>query len=187
MRSLYPVDSFADCDFRQESDSIGTLMIPKKAYWGIHTARAVQNFDIARRPISVYADFLRSFAQIKQAAARANVEIGALDATVGGYIDQACQDIIDGKLRDEFIVGVIQGGAGTSANMNFNEVIANRALELAGRCFADYDYISPNDHVNCSQSTNDTYPSAVKLAIFYAINNLLLEHRLLQDAFLKRQ
>lgn len=172
--------------FRIERDSIGEIKIPADAYWGVNTARAVENFDIARRTISVYPDFLVAFAQVKQAAARANREIGVLDAEKAEYIDRACQDIIDGQLHDQFVVGVIQGGAGTSSNMNVNEVIANRALELAGREFGDYEFISPNDHVNASQSTNDTYPSAVKLGLVHSTQNLIAEYELLQDAIMKK-
>ncbi len=172
--------------FRIERDSIGEMQIPADAYWGVNTARAVENFDIARRQISVYPDFIVGFAQVKQAAARANKEIGVLDAERADLIDRACEDVINGELHDQFIVGVIQGGAGTSSNMNVNEVIANRALELAGREFGDYEYISPNDHVNASQSTNDAYPTAVKLGLVHATQNLLAEYELLQDSFMKK-
>ena len=170
-------------EFRTERDSIGEMQIPADAYYGVNTARAVENFDIARRQISVYSDFIVAFAQVKQAACRANVEIGVLDQEIAQYIDQACQDIIDGELHDQFVVGVIQGGAGTSSNMNANEVIANRALEIAGRPLGDYAYISPNDHVNMSQSTNDAYPSAVKLGVVHSMTNLVAEFELLQNSF----
>ncbi|KAB1657291.1 aspartate ammonia-lyase [Pseudoclavibacter chungangensis] len=170
-------------EFRVERDSLGEKEIPADAYWGIHTARAVENFAISRRPISVYPDLIRAYAQVKQAAARANREIGVLDAERAELIDRAAQDIVDGKLLDQFIVGVIQGGAGTSTNMNVNEVIANRALELAGRPFGDYEYMSVNDHVNRSQSTNDTYPSAVKLGLVHSVDRLVQEYTLLQDSF----
>lgn len=168
---------------RIERDSLGELEIPSDVYWGINTARAMQNFRISRREISVYPDLLTAYAQVKQAAARANREIGVLDETRADLIDRAAQDIIDGHLRDQFVVGVIQGGAGTSTNMNVNEVIANRGLELAGRPFGDYAYLSPNDHVNRSQSTNDTYPSAVKLSLVYSLSRLMQELRLLRDSF----
>ncbi|MGO1542948.1 MAG: aspartate ammonia-lyase [Gulosibacter sp.] len=176
----------ADQEFRVEQDSIGEIRIPANAYWGVNTARAVENFDIARRQISVYPDFLVGLAQVKQAAARANLEIGVLDAEREDLIDRACQDIIDGNLHDQFIVGVIQGGAGTSSNMNANEVIANRALELAGRPRGDYTFISPNDHVNLSQSTNDAYPSALKLGLVHSTHNLIAEYELLRDSFRKK-
>ena len=159
--------------FRTEHDSLGSMEVPEEAYSGIHTARAQENFAISKRPISVYPDFIVAYAQVKQAAARANHELGDLDDERFALIDKACQEIIDGHLHDQFVVGVIQGGAGTSTNMNVNEVIANRALELAGRPKGDYDYLSPLDHVNRSQSTNDTYPSAVKLAAVYGFKKLI--------------
>lgn len=168
---------------RIEKDSLGELEIPDDAYWGINTARAVDNFRISRREISVYPDLIIAYAQVKQAAARANHEIGVLDAERAALIERAAQDIIDGDLHDQFIVGVIQGGAGTSTNMNVNEVIANRALELAGRPKGDYAFLSPNDHVNRSQSTNDTYPSAVKLSVVYSLGRLTQELRLLRNSF----
>lgn len=178
-RTLVPPDG----TYRTERDSLGEMQIPAGAYWGINTARAVENFAISRRPISVYPDFIVAYAQVKQAAARANAEIGVLEQEKAELIDRACQDIIDGKLHDEFVVGVIQGGAGTSTNMNANEVIANRGLELAGRPFGDYAFLSPNDHVNRSQSTNDTYPSAIKIALVHTISRLVDEYQLLQRAF----
>ncbi|HSO70632.1 MAG TPA: aspartate ammonia-lyase [Arachnia sp.] len=168
---------------RIERDSLGEMEIPDGAYWGINTARAVYNFKISRREISVYPDLIVAYAQVKQAAARANRDIGVLDDERADLIDRAAQDIIDGRLHDQFIVGVIQGGAGTSTNMNVNEVIANRALELAGRPFGDYGYLSPNDHVNKSQSTNDTYPTAVKLGLLVSLTKLADELRLLRHSF----
>ena len=171
---------------RTERDSLGEMEIPDDAYWGINTARAMENFAISKRTISVYPDLPIAYAQVKQAAARANCEIGVLDEERARLIDRACQDIIDGELHDQFVVGVIQGGAGTSTNMNTNEVIANRALELAGRPFGDYEFLSPNDHVNRSQSTNDTYPSAVKLAVAYGLYGLMQELRLLRNSFAEK-
>lgn len=168
---------------RIERDSLGELEIPSDVYWGVHTARAVENFPISKRAIGVYPDLIRAFAQVKQAAARANADLGELDDERADYIDQACQDIIDGRLQDQFVVGVIQGGAGTSTNMNVNEVIANRALEIAGHPKGDYAFIHPIDHVNRAQSTNDSYPSAVKLAMAAAIKKLIAEVQLLQYSF----
>ena len=168
---------------RTETDSIGSLEIPAAAYWGVHTARAHENFPIARRPISVYPDFIRAFACVKQAAARANLEIGALDEQRATLIDRACEEIKTGMLHDQFVVGVVQGGAGTSTNMNANEVITNRALELAGHAKGDYDFINPNDHTNRSQSTNDTYPTAIKIALAFSLESLLVELDLLSQSF----
>ncbi|WP_152345914.1 aspartate ammonia-lyase [Brevibacterium sp. CFH 10365] len=168
---------------RVETDSIGSMDIPETAYWGVHTARANENFPIARRPISVYPNFVRAFACVKQAAALANLEIGALDGQRAALISRACEEIRTGALDDQFRVGVVQGGAGTSTNMNVNEVVTNRALELAGRPKGDYAFINPNDHTNHSQSTNDTYPTAIKIALAFSLDNLLAELRLLAESF----
>ena len=168
---------------RTETDSLGSLEIPASAYWGVHTARANANFPIARRPVSVYPDFVRAFACVKQAAARANHEIGALDEQRATLIDRACEEVRTGMLHDQFVVGVVQGGAGTSTNMNANEVITNRALELSGHAKGDYAFINPNDHTNMSQSTNDTYPTAIKIALAFSLRSLLDELQLLSDAF----
>ncbi|MTE23126.1 aspartate ammonia-lyase [Microbacterium sp. ZXX196] len=153
---------------RTESDSLGAREIPADAYWGIHTLRAMENFDITKRPISVYPELVTALAMVKQAAARANRELGVLDDERALLIDRAAQRVIDGDFHDQFTVGVIQGGAGTSTNMCANEVITNVALELAGREKGDYAYLSPTDHTNRSQSTNDVYPTAVKIGILLA-------------------
>jgi len=168
---------------RQESDSLGSMQIPADAYWGIHTARALENFPITRRAIYNYPDLVRALARVKQAAARANAEIGVLDPAKAAVIEQVCQEIVAGALHDGFRVGVIQGGAGTSTNMNANEVIANRALEIMGYAKGDYVHLSPIDDVNRSQSTNDVYPTAIKLAMVFGIQRLLAEHKLLTAAF----
>lgn len=175
--------NFLSSQTRTETDSLGSVEIPADAYWGVHTARAHENFPIARRPISVYPDFIRAFACVKQAAARANLEIGALDEKRANLIDRACEDVKTGMLIEEFVVGVIQGGAGTSSNMNVNEVITNRALELGGYQKGDYHEINPNDHTNKGQSTNDTYPTAVKIALDFSIRSLLEELDLLSESF----
>ncbi len=171
---------------RTETDSLGSLEIPADAYWGIHTARALENFPISRRPISVYADLVKALAMVKQASARANREIGALDPERADLIDRASQLVIDGKFHDQFVVGVIQGGAGTSTNMNANEVITNVALELAGRPKGDYAYLSPIDHTNRSQSTNDVYPTAIKVGLSLDLRSLLDELDLLRKSFLAK-
>jgi aspartate ammonia-lyase len=171
---------------RTESDSLGSAQIPADAYWGIHTARALENFPITRRPISVYPDLINALARVKQAAARANKELGVLDADKADLIDRVCEEIVGGSLHDQFLVGVIQGGAGTSTNMNTNEVIANRGLELLGLPFGDYEHLHPIDDVNRSQSTNDVYPTAIKLAMVFGIKRLLAEHTLLTEAFARK-
>jgi aspartate ammonia-lyase len=169
---------------RTETDSIGSLEIPGDAYYGVHTLRAEQNFPITKRPISVYPDLVRGLAMVKQASARANKEIGVLDADKADLIDAASQRVIDGEFHDQFIVGVIQGGAGTSTNMNANEVITNIALEMSRREKGDYAFLSPIDHTNRSQSTNDVYPTAVKIGLSLNLVSLLDELDLLRKSFL---
>jgi aspartate ammonia-lyase len=171
---------------RTETDSLGSLEIPADAYWGIHTARALENFPISKRPISVYKDLVIALAMVKQASARANREIGVLDADKADLIDRAAQRIIDGEFHDQFVVGVIQGGAGTSTNMNANEVITNVALEMAGREKGDYAFLSPIDHTNRSQSTNDVYPTAIKVGLGLDLRSLLEELDLLRRSFLAK-
>src|SRR4051812_11967103 len=168
---------------RTETDSLGSLDVPAEAYWGIHTARALDNFPIARRPISVYPELVRSLAMVKQAAARANAEIGVLSPEKAQVIDDVCAEILAGSLHDQFVVGVIQGGAGTSTNMNANEVIANRGLELLGHRRGEYRHLHPLDDVNRSQSTNDTYPTALKIALCLSLQTLLVELDLLRRSF----
>lgn len=168
---------------RTESDSLGTAEVPSDAYWGIHTLRALENFPIARRPISVFPELIFAYAQVKLAAARANAELGDLEPAKATIIEQVCNEILEGKLHDQFVVGVMQGGAGTSTNMNVNEVIANRGLELMGFAKGDYQHLHPIDDVNRSQSTNDTYPTAVKVALTTSVQNLLTELSDLRDAF----
>ncbi|GGH46547.1 aspartate ammonia-lyase [Microbacterium album] len=176
----------APLETRTESDSLGSLEVPVGAYWGIHTARALENFDVSKRPISVYPELVGALAMVKQAAARANREIGVLDPVRADLIDRAAQRVIEGEFHDQFVVGVIQGGAGTSTNMNANEVITNIALELAGRQKGDYGYLSPLDHTNRSQSTNDVYPTAIKVALSLVHVSLLEELDLLRRAFLDK-
>ncbi|MDO9395678.1 MAG: aspartate ammonia-lyase [Herbiconiux sp.] len=168
---------------RTETDSLGSMQIPRDALWGIHTARALENFPVSRRPISVYPDLVNALAIVKQAAARANRELGVLGRRKAAWIDAACERIRAGEFHEEFLVGVIQGGAGTSTNMNANEVIANIALVANGHAPGDYDVLHPLDDVNRSQSTNDVYPTAVKLALCFSLERLMAEHALLRDSF----
>ncbi len=171
---------------RTETDSLGEREVPADAYWGVNTLRALENFPITSVPIAVYPDLIEALATVKQAAARANKAIGVLDAERADAIDAAAQEVRDGALRDQFVVDVVQGGAGTSTNMNTNEVLANRALELLGREKGDYGYLHPIDHVNRSQSTNDTYPTSVKLAMILGVRRLTGELERLSDAFAER-
>lgn len=168
---------------RTETDSLGSLPVPDGAYWGVHTERARRNFPISGRPLSDHPELVRSLAQVKQAAARANHGLGLLDATVAAAIDRACERILAGEEHEQFCVDVVQGGAGTSTNMNANEVIANLALDELGHPRGHYTVVDPIDHVNRSQSTNDVYPTAVKLALIAATERLLVELDALADAF----
>jgi aspartate ammonia-lyase len=158
---------------RNEHDLLGERDIPADAYYGIHTLRAVENFPVSGTPISIYDDLIRALAAIKEAAAMANQELGLLDKARADAIVKACGEIRAGKLNDQFVVDVIQGGAGTSTNMNANEVVANRALELMGHAKGEYQYLHPNEHVNMSQSTNDVYPTAIKVATYFGIYRLV--------------
>jgi aspartate ammonia-lyase len=157
--------------------------VPAAAYYGVHTLRALENFPITGTPISIYPDLVMALACVKQAAAIANSELGLLDEQRAHAIRLACEEVREGKLFDEFVVDVIQGGAGTSSNMNANEVICNRALELLGHAKGEYQHLHPLDHVNLSQSTNDVYPTAVKLALQFGIQRLLQDMGLLKRAF----
>ncbi len=148
--------------FRVESDLIGELQVPIDAYYGVQTQRAINNYKISNTRMCDYPEYIIAMAYVKMAAAAANTELGVLDKKIGDAIVAACKEIVDGKLWDQFPVDMMQGGAGTSVNMNANEVIANRALELMGHQKGEYQFCSPNDHVNCAQSTNDAYPTAFR-------------------------
>src|SRR5688500_13850932 len=167
---------------RIEHDLLGDRAVPADAYYGVHTLRALENFPITGTPISIYPDLVMALACVKQAAAIANAELGLLDERRSHAIRLACEEVREGKLFAEFVVDVIQGGAGTSSNMNANEVICNRALELFGHKKGEYQHLHPLDHVNLSQSTNDVYPTAVKLALQFGINRLLVDMALLRKA-----
>ena len=169
--------------FRIERDFLGEKQIPAHAYWGVHTARAVENFPISGTPISAMPQLIVAFGYVKKAAARTNVELRALDVKRLHAILWACDQLIAGRFHDQFVVDVIQGGAGTSTNMNANEVIANLALERLGFEKGRYDVLHPNDHVNASQSTNDVYPTAVRLALWSGIDGLLVSMAALRVAF----
>jgi aspartate ammonia-lyase len=169
--------------WRREHDLLGDRDVPAHAYYGVHTLRAVENFPITGTPISMYPDLLVALAAIKMAAARANLQLGLLDTKRAEAIVIAAQEIMDGKHHAQFVVDVIQGGAGTSTNMNANEVVANRALELLGHAKGDYRHLHPNEHVNMSQSTNDVYPTALKLAAYAGIFRLVDAMAHLRAAF----
>ena len=162
-------------NYRLESDLLGELQVPKDAYYGVQTQRAVDNFYITGNKMGEYPEFVKAIAYVKLAAAQTNHELGLLDDEMTAAISQACQEIIDGQFHDQFPVDMIQGGAGTSVNMNANEVIANRALEIMGYEKGDYQHCYPNDHLNLSQSTNDVYPTTVRLTVI-RMNQVLVKH-----------
>lgn len=158
---------------RKEHDFIGELEIPDDVYYGVQTFRAVDNFQMTGRKLRDYPFFVKAFAQIKKAAALANKEVGVLDAQKADAIAKACDRIIAGEFLDQFVVDMIQGGAGTSTNMNTNEVVTNVALESLGHKKGEYQFLHPNDHTNLGQSTNDTYPSSIKVAAWVKLGDLM--------------
>ncbi|HXJ08860.1 MAG TPA: aspartate ammonia-lyase [Burkholderiales bacterium] len=168
---------------RTEHDLLGDRAVPADAYYGVHTLRALENFPITGTPISIYPALIEALACVKQAAAIANSELGLLDEKRAHAIRLACEELRQGKLHEEFVVDVIQGGAGTSSNMNANEVVCNRALELLGHRKGEYQHLHPLDHVNLSQSTNDVYPTAIKVALAFGIKRLLVEMASLRKSF----
>ena len=160
-------------DFRVEKDSIGTKDVPEDVYYGVQSLRAAENFHITG--LTMHPEIINSLAYIKKAAAITNCEVGILEKKKANAIVQACDEIVEGKFHEHFIVDPIQGGAGTSLNMNANEVIANRAIEILGGQKGDYSIINPNDHVNCGQSTNDVIPTAGKMTSLRLLKNLKKE------------
>ncbi|MBO9650468.1 MAG: aspartate ammonia-lyase [Variovorax sp.] len=168
---------------RIEHDLLGDREVPDDAYYGVHTLRAKENFQITGTTISAYPDLIGALASVKQAAAEANTELGLLDPGLRDAIVAACREVRRGSLHDQFVVDVIQGGAGTSTNMNANEVICNRALEILGHKRGEYKYLHPNEHVNMAQSTNDVYPTAIRIATCFAIERLLKAMEYLRAAF----
>ena len=170
-------------NYRVESDLLGELKVPAEAYYGVQTQRALNNYKISNTRMCDYPEYVISIAYVKMAAAAANAELGVLDKTIANAIIAACCEIVDGKFHDQFPVDMMQGGAGTSVNMNANEVIANRALELMGHKKGEYQYCSPNDHVNCAQSTNDAYPTAFRYTFVRMNKHLVASLQALIAAF----
>ncbi|OUN77404.1 aspartate ammonia-lyase [Alistipes sp. An54] len=168
---------------RREHDLLGEMEIPVEYYFGIQTMRAADNFHISRVRLNFFPELIRALAEVKEGAARANRNLGLLDPQIAEAIVRACEELREGKLREQFVVDMVQGGAGTSTNMNANEVIANRALELLGHTKGEYPYCHPNNHVNLSQSTNDAYPTSVRIATVRSIEKLVEALRRLIDAF----
>ena len=170
-------------NYRIESDLLGELKVPADAYYGVQTQRALNNYKISNTRMCDYPEYVISIAYVKMAAASANAELGVLDKDIANAIIAACCEIVDGKFHDQFPVDMMQGGAGTSVNMNANEVIANRALELMGHKKGEYQYCSPNDHVNCAQSTNDAYPTAFRYTFVRMNKHLVSSLQALIAAF----
>jgi aspartate ammonia-lyase len=172
---------------RVERDLLGARELPDDAYYGVHTLRAVENFPITGTPISAYPDLIAGIASVKLAAALTNRDLGRLDDERAESIAAACRTIREGANHGHFVVDVVQGGAGTSTNMNANEVIANIALEVLGRRRGDYEVIHPLDHVNLGQSTNDVYPTAIKVGLHTATAGLRASMAQLSEAFAERR
>lgn len=169
--------------YRIEHDFLGEKQIPDNVYYGVQTARALENFQITGIPSSKEPLMIQAMAYVKKAAAMANKDCGILDETIAYAICKACDKLIAGEYLDQFPTDMIQGGAGTSVNMNANEVIANIGLEILGLRKGDYEHLHPNNHVNCSQSTNDAYPTAFRIALFRKMERMIEAMTVLRDAF----
>lgn len=168
---------------RTEQDFLGQREIADDIYYGVQTIRGKENFHITGIPMNQEPYFVKALGYVKKAAAMANRDLGAIDAKVADAIILGCDRVIAGDMMDQFVTDFIQGGAGTSTNMNANEVIANLALESLGFGKGDYQHVSPNDHVNYGQSTNDTYPTAFRLALILRLESYMTALRQLQEAF----
>ena len=172
--------------YRVESDLIGEQQVPANAYYGVQTQRAINNYKISNTHMCDYPEYIIAIAYVKMAAAEANARLGVLDRKIADAIVAACKEIVGGALWDQFPVDMMQGGAGTSVNMNANEVIANRALELMGHNKGEYQFCSPNDHVNCAQSTNDAYPTAFRYTFVRMNRNLVKALEELIESFSRK-
>lgn len=168
--------------FRLEHDSLGQRELSDHVYYGVQTQRAIENFPISGVPVANFEHLIQGLAMVKKAAAQANHQLGRMDDPKLEAISSACDELLAGELHDHFAVDMFQGGAGTSTNMNANEVIANRGLELMGHRKGQYEHLHPNDDVNCSQSTNDAYPTAIKLAVLLSQKNLIRAMKELQES-----
>ncbi len=171
---------------RVEGDLLGEREVPSEAYYGVQTLRAMENFNITGITLNFFPTIIEGLSMVKEAAAEANFELGLIDEEVRDAIVTACREILNGKYHNQFVVDMIQGGAGTSTNMNANEVIANRALEILGEKKGDYARCHPNNHVNLSQSTNDAYPTSVKIALYNSNRKLVAELKILAEAFRRK-
>jgi aspartate ammonia-lyase len=171
---------------RKEKDLLGEKEIPENAYYGVQTARAIENFPVSGVTTKFYPDYVKAFVIVKLAAARANAETGRLSKEKLEAIEKACQAVLDGKYHDQFVTDLYQGGAGTSANMNVNEVLANIALELGGHKKGEYQFVEPHDDLNMGQSTNDTYPTTIKVALLLHNDKLIKELEALSESLHKK-
>src|SRR6188474_2732610 len=171
---------------RTEHDLLGEKQVPADAYYGVQTARALENFQLSGTLINQYPGYVEAWAIVKLAAARANTAVGAMKPERLAAIEKACQAVMDGKYHDQFKVDWFQGGAGTSTNMNANEVLANVALELSGHKKGEYQFVEPHDDLNMSQSTNDSYPTAIKVSFLLRNDRLIEELEQLAASFRKK-
>jgi len=171
---------------RTEKDLLGEKQIPANAYYGVQTARALENFPVSGMTTNFFPDYVKAYAMVKLAAARANAESGRLSKEKLDAIEKACNAVIEGKYHDQFLVDLYQGGAGTSANMNANEVLANIALEMSGHKKGEYQYVEPHDDLNMGQSTNDVYPTAIKIGLLLQNDKLIKEAEALSASFHKK-
>lgn len=171
---------------RTEKDLLGEKQIPADAYYGVQTMRALENFQVSGVKTNFYPDYVRAYAMVKLAAAKANYDVGRMKKDRLDAIEKACQAVMDGKYHDQFLVDLYQGGAGTSANMNANEVLANIGLELSGHKKGEYQYLEPHDDLNMGQSTNDVYPTAIKVALLLHNDKLVTEAQALSASFHKK-
>src|SRR6478609_3722635 len=195
MKKLYPIqllallmlfsisNSQAQQKTRTEKDLLGEKQIPADAYYGVQTIRALENFQISGVKTNFYPDYVKAYAMVKLAAARANNDVGRMSKEKLAAIEKACNAVIEGRYHDQFLVDLYQGGAGTSANMNANEVLANIALEMSGHKKGEYQYIEPHDDLNMGQSTNDVYPTAIKVALLLHNDKVIKEAQDLSKAF----
>lgn len=182
-RMVNPAAQYESGRTRREHDLLGERDVPFEYYYGIQTLRAIENFNISGVTLNLFPTLIDALSMVKEAAAEANYDLGLIDEKIKGALVLACQEIRNGKYHNHFVVDMIQGGAGTSTNMNANEVIANRVIELLGHEKGEYDYCHPNNHVNLSQSTNDAYPTSVKIALINSNKKLVLVLETLVESF----
>ncbi|MBO9573506.1 MAG: aspartate ammonia-lyase, partial [Chitinophagaceae bacterium] len=183
--SIVHINIFAQ-KTRTEKDLLGEKQIDTSAYYGVQTARALENFQVSGVPTKFYPDYVKAYAMVKLAAARGNTQVGRMKPETLAAIEKACKAIMDGKFHDQFLVDMYQGGAGTSANMNANEVIANVALVLSGHKKGEYHIVEPHDDLNMGQSTNDVYPTAIHVALLLHNDKVLQEAKSLSVSFHKK-